>query len=90
MFYCPEGAEEFSQGFNPGLYTQIGNGEYLKSIAYGTNRNSLSYSTPSRRRGGSEVMVLPHDLELSLDTPKSNVLANGRLHLRLTNTLFLL
>ncbi|HWX77821.1 MAG TPA: hypothetical protein VNY32_10095, partial [Candidatus Acidoferrales bacterium] len=34
---------------------------------------SLSYFTPSRRRGGSAVMVLPHDLDLSLDAPKSRV-----------------
>jgi hypothetical protein len=26
-----------------------------------------------RRRDGSAVIVLPHDLELSLDAPKSNV-----------------
>jgi hypothetical protein len=34
---------------------------------------SLCYFASSRRRGGSAVMVLPHDLERSLDAPKSNV-----------------
>ena len=33
----------------------------------------LCYFTPSRRRGGPEVMVLTHDVELSLDAPKSNL-----------------
>jgi hypothetical protein len=56
-----------------GFIDNLENGEYLKSIADGTNGNSLSYFAPSRRGGGSAVMVLPHDLEGSLDAPKSSV-----------------
>ena len=57
-----------------GFIDKSENGEYLKSIADGTNGNRLeAYATLRRRCGGSAVMVLPHDLELSLDAPKSNV-----------------
>jgi|HubBroStandDraft_2_1064218.scaffolds.fasta_scaffold1378162_1 hypothetical protein len=44
----------------------------LKSIAYGTNGNRLE-AYPTLRRCVAAVIVLPHDLELSLDAPKSNV-----------------
>jgi hypothetical protein len=42
-------------------------------IAKGSMETAYPTFTPSRRRGGSAVMALPHDLELSLDAPKSNV-----------------
>jgi hypothetical protein len=48
------------------------NGEDLKSVAYGTNGNWLE-DYPTLRRRLAAAMVLPHDLELSLDAPKSNV-----------------
>jgi hypothetical protein len=48
------------------------NGEYLKSIAYGTNGNRLE-AYPTLRRRIAAVMVLPHDLERSLDAPRSKV-----------------
>ena len=52
------------------------NGEYLKSIAHGTNGNRLEAYPTLRRRLvtlGPWVMVLPPDLDRSLKAPKSNV-----------------
>jgi hypothetical protein len=63
---CPEWPQDKEcsgrsfASFNPGLIHKSANGEYLKSIAYGTNEKqagSLCYFTLSRRRGGYEVMV---------------------------------
>ena len=45
----------------------------MESIAYGANRYSLCYFTPSRRCGGSAAMVFPRELESSLDAQESNV-----------------
>jgi hypothetical protein len=47
-------------------------GEYLKSTADGTNGNRLE-AYPTLRRRIAAVMVLPRDLERSLDAPKSDV-----------------
>jgi hypothetical protein len=55
---------------------QTENGEYLKSIANGTNGNRLEAYPTLRRRLvtlGPWVMVIPHDLGPSLAAPKSNV-----------------
>ena len=52
------------------------NGKYLKSIANGVNKNRLEAYPTLRRRLvtlGPRVMVIPHDLDRSLDAPKSNV-----------------
>jgi hypothetical protein len=70
MFFAPQG-QEFSPMVSTWLkplvfYANRRTGKYLESIAYGSNEYRLeAYAifTPSRRRGGSGVMVLSHDLK---------------------------
>jgi hypothetical protein len=56
MFYAPKqkGLKNLAQGFNqvetPGFRHKSESGEYLKSIAYGTNGNRLEAYTTLRRR----------------------------------------
>jgi hypothetical protein len=69
MFYSPKGSEEFSQGF----LHKSEDGEYLNTSLIVRMETGWKPILLLRRRGASAVMVLPHDLEPSLDAPKSNV-----------------
>ena len=76
LFIALQEPKNLAQGFNPEVYTQFGKRripEKLRSIAR-TNYRLEAYAT-LRRRVAAVVrgVVLPHDLELSLDAPKSNV-----------------
>jgi hypothetical protein len=73
MFCCLEGAEEFSPRVPTlSFIHEAENGEYLMSVAYGSNANRLE-AYPTLRCRVAAVMGLPHDLELSFNPPKSNV-----------------
>jgi hypothetical protein len=68
-----EGAEEFSPRVStPSFIHEAETGEYLMSVAYGSNENGLE-AYPTLRCRVAAVMVLPHDLGLSFDPTKSNV-----------------